>query len=424
MIARADSRPPRARGRPLGPVLIAVAALTLLVALVGSATAQSQASFRKFLEELWPEAKAFGIRRTTYDAALKGVDLDTTLPDLVLPGKEQTEPRGQAEFTRTPSEYLNTTQLARLAEQGIALKEKHAAALAKIEREIGVQGHYVLAIWGRETAFGHANLQHYAIQVLANEAYLGRRKDMFRNELLHALKMLDAGVITRDKMKSSWAGAMGLTQFMPSEYFTTAYDLDGDGKKDIWNSVPDALASAANQLKQKGWVAGQTWGYEVVVPKNFNFMMANRSKILTIREWEHLGIRRAGDKPFPRGTDRAFLMIPAGSQGPGFLMLNNFRVIMRYNPAEAYALAIGHLSDRLRGAEPFLQPWPRHERVLSRDERMEMQQLLVRRGFDIGEPDGNFGPKTRAAIRDFQARAGLVPDGFPTATVLAKLRGN
>jgi membrane-bound lytic murein transglycosylase B len=161
-----------------------------------------------------------------------------------------------------------------------------------------------------------------------------------------------------------------------------------------------------------------------VIPQNFNFMHADRAIVKTIHEWERLGITRAGGKGFPRGSDRAFLMVPAGSQGPGFLMLNNFRVIMRYNPSEAYALAIGHLSDRLRGGDAFVQNWPRHERVLTRDERMEMQQLLARRGFDIGEPDGRFGAKTRAAIRDYQARSGLVPDGFATQTVLARLRGS
>jgi hypothetical protein len=211
---------------------------------------------------------------------------------------------------------------------------------------------------------------------------------------------------------------------MPTVYKSYAVDADGDGHRDLTTSVPDLVFSTANYFKKHNWESGQTWGYEVVVPKNFNFLMADRSRVMTIREWEQLGIRRAGDKPFPRTTDRAFLMIPAGSQGPGFLMLNNFRVIMRYNPAEAYALAIGHLSDRLRGGDPFIQPWPRHERVLTRDERAELQQLLAQRGFDIGTPDGNLGPKTRAAIRDFQARSGLIADGFPSTTVLARLRGS
>ena len=188
------------------------------------------------------------------------------LPDLVLPGKS--EVKGQAEFTRTPAQYLSATYLAKLGEQGRTLQTQHAPWLAKIERELGVQRQFVLAIWGRETAFGaHQARRYYVIKALATQAYLGRRKDMFRNELLHALKMLQDGVRTRETLTGSWAGAMGLTQFMPSEFYTVAYDLDGDGRKDIWGSVPDALGSAANQLRAKGWVPNQTWGYEVRLPR-------------------------------------------------------------------------------------------------------------------------------------------------------------
>jgi membrane-bound lytic murein transglycosylase B len=199
-------------------------------------------------------------------------------------------------------------------------------------------------------------------------------------------------------------------------------DFDGDGRRDVVDSIPDLIASTANNLKKDGWAAGQTWGYEVVVPQGFNFMLADRSKQLTIKEWEQLGIRRAGAKSFARTSDRAYLLVPAGAQGPGFLMLQNFRVIMKYNPAEAYALAIGHLADRLRGGEAFVQAWPRHERVLSADERQELQQRLAQRGYDVGEPDGRLGAKTRAALRNFQASVGHVPDGFASATVLERLR--
>ncbi len=188
------------------------------------------------------------------------------------------------------------------------------------------------------------------------------------------------------------------------------------------NSIPDLIASTANNLKKDGWVSGQTWGYEVVLPQSFNFMLADRSRMMTIREWERAGLRRAGGKTFPRGDDRAFLLVPAGAQGPGFLMLNNFRVIMKYNPAEAYALAIGHLADRLRGGEPIVQAWPRQERVLTRQERYELQQLLAQRGFDVGEPDGRLGGKTRTALRQFQTSVGSVPDGFASATILDRLR--
>src|SRR5204862_8145256 len=188
-------------------------------------------------------------------------------------------------------------------------------------------------------------------------------------------------------------------------------------------ALPDVIASTANNLKKDGWVPGQTWGYEVVVPQGFDFLLADRSRQMTMRQWEQLGIRRAGDKPFPRSDDRAYLLIPAGAEGPGFLMLQNFRVIMKYNPAEAYALAIGHLADRLRGGTPFVQDWPRHERVLTREERYELQQHLAARGYEVGEPDGRLGGRTRSALRQFQSSVGEVPDGFASAAVLERLRG-
>jgi hypothetical protein len=223
-------------------------------------------------------------------------------------------------------------------------------------------------------------------------------------------------------MRGSWAGAFGPTQFMPTAFKRYAVDFDRDGRRDVVDSIPDIIASTANNLKRDGWVTGQTWGYEVVVPATFDFTLADRARWMPVREWERAGITRAADKPFPRPDDRAFLLVPAGVQGPGFLMLANFRVILRYNPAEAYALAIGHLADRLRGAPPFVQRWPRYERVLSRGERLELQQMLGRHGYDVGEQDGHLGAKTRAAIRDFQTHLGRVPDGFASIAILNQLR--
>jgi hypothetical protein len=209
---------------------------------------------------------------------------------------------------------------------------------------------------------------------------------------------------------------------MPTAFRRFAVDFDHDGRRDVVDSIPDILASTAHNLKKDGWLSGQTWGYEVVVPANFNFTLADHLRWMTVRHWERAGITRASGRSFPRPDERAFLLVPAGIQGPGFLMLQNFRVIMRYNPAEAYALAIGHLADRLRGAPPFVQRWPRYERVLTRDERLELQQLLERRGYDVGEPDGQLGAKTRAAIRAFQARIGRVPDGYASSGILDQLR--
>ena len=205
---------------------------------------------------------------------------------------------------------------------------------------------------------------------------------------------------------------------MPTAFKRFAVDFDRDGRRDVIDSVPDLIASTANNLRKDGWVTGQAWGFEVVVPATFDFMLAENRRTMTIRDWERHGLTRAGGKAFARGDDTAFLLVPAGVQGPGFLMLANFRAIMNYNPAEAYALAIGHLADRLRGGEAFVQNWPRYERVLSRNERLELQQLLVRHGYDVGEPDGHFGVRTRDAIRDFQVKVGQVPDGFASAVAL------
>jgi membrane-bound lytic murein transglycosylase B len=210
---------------------------------------------------------------------------------------------------------------------------------------------------------------------------------------------------------------------MPTAFKRYAVDADGDGKRDVVDDAADLIASTANNLKKDGWQTGQSWGYEVVVPKDFNYMLADRAKMMTMSQWEHLGIKRANNQPFARPTDKAYLLAPAGAEGPGFLMLQNFRVIMKYNPAEAYALAIGHFADRLRGGAPFIQPWPRQERELSRAERLELQQLLAQRGFYKGTPDGQFGGETRQALRNFQASIGTPADGFATADVLERLRG-
>src|SRR5262245_41090963 len=278
---------------------MALAACLLWQSRAPEAVAQNADGFRQFLDRLWPEAKAQGVSRATFDAAFRGVALDLTLPDLVLPGRKESDAKGQAEFTRTPAEYLNASYLASLAGQAKALLVKHRADLDKIEREIGVPGPVVLAIWGRESAFGSHRSPHYAIQALATQAYLGRRKEMFRTELIYALRMLQDGVRTRETMNASWAGAMGLTQFMPSEYYMLAYDFDGDGRKDIWGSVPDALASAANQLRAKGWVAGQPWGFEVRLPAGTSCRIEGPAQARSVHEWAKLGVVRARGQAFP-----------------------------------------------------------------------------------------------------------------------------
>lgn len=400
--------------------LILALVLIALETFVSSASAQAPDAFRRFLDALWPEAQAMGISRPTFDAALRGVEPDLALPDLVLPGKSDV--KGQAEFTRTPAQYLSAPFLAKLADQGRALRTEHARWLDKIERELGVQPQFVLAIWGRETAFGAHKSTYYVVKALATQAYLGRRKDLFRTELLYALKMLQDGVRTRDTLTGSWAGAMGLTQFMPSEFYTVAYDLDGDGRKDIWGSVPDALGSAANQLRAKGWVAGQSWGYEVRLPKDVSCLQEGPDNSKPLKEWVKLGVTRAGgDFPVAALDQQAFVLTPAGSYGPAFLALENFLVIKRYNMSDLYALFVGSLGDRIAGGGAFVTPWA-DIRQLPAKGIEGIQEGLKSQGYSVSVIDGKAGMNTRSLIGAYQKANNLKVDCWPTEALLGHVR--
>src|SRR4051812_6909846 len=374
---------------------------------------QAAANFTGCLEGLWPQASRRGVPRAVFDAQLRGLTPDLRIMDLL---------DGQPEFTKSFWDYLDLLVSDARIEAGRAILAQHRAAFDAVEKAYGVDRHYIAAIWGVESNYSTQIGDRSVIRSTATLACIGRRQAYFTEELLSALEILARGDVRAEHLKGSWAGAFGPTQFMPTAFKRYAVDFDRDGRRDVVDSIPDLIASTANNLKKDGWVTGQTWGYEVVVPQGFNYLLADRSRNLTLREWERAGIRRAGGKAFARPNDRAYLLIPAGAQGPGFLMLPNFRVIMKYNPSEAYAMAIGHLADRLRGGPPFVQPWPRQERVLTRAERNELQQLLAQHGYDVGEPDGRLGAKTRVALRQFQAAKGLVPDGFASATILDHLR--
>ncbi len=390
------------------------------LSLTGPAV-RAEENFQRFLESLWPQAQAYGVARKTFDTALRGLEPDLTLPDLVLPGRDKPVEKGQAEFTRAPQEYLDKAYLVRLAGEGKTLLARHAAALAAIERELGVDRYSVLAIRGRETAFGNHKLPHDAIRVLATQAWLGRRKEMFQTELLYALKMLEAGVPRAD-MRASWAGAMGLTQFMPSEYFVHTHDLDGDGRVDIFRSVADALASAARQLKGKGWVSGQTWGYEVRVPATADCSLEGPTQARPLAEWAKLGFARAGQRAWsPKElAQEAYLMMPAGAYGPAFLVLENYKVIRRYNTSDLYAVFVGHLADRIAGGGDFEAGWggtgPQRTRVIE-----EIQQRLRAKGYDVEKIDGKVGSNTRKVIGSYQKANGLKIDCWPSDAVLAHL---
>ena len=372
------------------------------------------ANFHNCLEGLWPAAAHRGVSRQTFDAQTANLEPDLRIMDLL---------DAQPEFTKSFWDYLDLLVSEERIAKGREILAANRATFDAVEKAYGVDRHVITAIWGVESNFSTAVGERSVVRSTATLACIGRRQAYFRDEFLAALEILQRGDVSPDHLKGSWAGAFGPTQFMPTAFKRYAVDFDGDGKRDVVDSIPDLIASTANNLRKDGWVPGQTWGYEVVIPKGFNYLLADRSRQFALREWERLGVRRVGDHAFAHPEARAYLLVPAGARGPGFLMLNNFHVIMKYNPAEAYALAIGHLGDRLRGGGPIVQPWPRDERVLTRAEVYELQQRLATRGFDAGEPNGRFGAKSRAALRDFQARAGLVPDGFASADMLERLRG-
>jgi membrane-bound lytic murein transglycosylase B len=362
---------------------------------------------------MWPDAARRGITRENYDRFTAGLTPDLHIMDLL---------DAQPEFTKAPWDYLDLLVSDDRIARGRALLTQYAPVFAAMQRTYGVDPAIVAAIWGVESDYGTLGGTRPVIRSTGTLACVGRRRDYFREEFLSTLEILQRGDVPPEHLIGSWAGAFGPTQFMPTTFKRYAVDFDGDGHRDVVDSVPDVIASTANNLKMDGWVPGETWGYEVVLPQNFDYMLADRSKQMTLHQWQSLGVRRANNGAFPHPEDKAYLLVPAGARGPAFLMLQNFHVIMKYNPAEAYALAIGYLADRMRGGPPFVQNWPRDERVLTTDERYELQQLLAQHGFNIGQPDGLLGPQTRIAIRSFQASVGQIPDGFASSEVLDRLR--
>jgi membrane-bound lytic murein transglycosylase B len=382
--------------------------------MTAAAIRQAAANFPYCVANLWTDAARRNISRDSFDRYTAGLTPDLRIMDFV---------DAQPEFTKAVWDYLDILVTDERLTRGREVLTTHRAAFDAVEKAYGVDRHILAAIWGIESKYSTMAGDRSVLRSTATLACVGRRQAYFKDEFLSALEILHRGDLTPDQLKGSWAGAFGATQFMPTAFKRSAVDFDGDGRRDVVGSVADILASTANKFKKDGWRGGETWGYEVEVPRGFNFALADRSKNITIGQWEKLGIRRAGGKPFPRHSDTAYLLVPGGAGGPGFLMLHNFRVIMRYNPAEAYALAIGHFADRLRGGPPLMQAWPREERVLSRAERLELQQLLSQRGYYRGEPDGNLGAGTRDAVRSFQAAIGAPADGFASSSVLERLRG-
>jgi len=397
-----------------------VATALFIAGLAFPAQAQSQAGFQRWVANFWPNARAAGISRSTYEQGFRGVRLDPAVLE---------KARYQPEFVRPLWDYVDSAVSEKRLENGKAKLREYSRLLDALERTYGVDRHILVAIWGMESSYGQVldnpKIVKSVIQSLATLAYADRRRARFgRQQLIAALKILQRGDISPPGLTGSWAGAMGHTQFIPTTYNAYAVDFDGDGRRNIWTSPADALASAAHYLKKSGWVGGKTWGYEVVLPRRFDYRLADGDTTRTLGQWQKLGIRRAGGRSFPRPGDRAELLLPGGANGPAFLLLRNHFVIKRYNNATSYALAIGHLADRLRGGGAFAQAWPRSERPLSKTELRELQLQLARTGHYKGSIDGKIGPMSRAAIRAYQVRAGLAADGYAGALLLNRLRGS
>jgi len=395
-------------------------ALSIALALDTSARA-ADAAFAAFLQSTWPEAQKFGVSRATFDAATRGLEPDLSLPDLAIPGRVQRQP-GQPEFVQTPADYLKESSFNRLADKGRRLNAQYRPVLDRIEREFGVPGTIILAIWGRESDYSTHYGGHDAIQMIATQAYTGRRKDFFRNQFLYALKMLQDGV-PRSEMRSSWGGAMGLTQFLPSEFYKYGVDFDGDGKVDIWTSVPDALASAAKQLVGEGWERDKPWALEVRVPANVDCTVADPDRKMPLADWIKAGFTPArGRKPPAKDlSEPASLILPAGTYGPGFLIFHNYFALKEYNFSDLYVLFVGHLSDRIAGGGPFEAPW--QPVVQMRTAGLEeMQKRMTALGLYGDKLDGKAGMKTRLALGAYQKRNGLKLDCWPTQAVLDHMR--
>jgi membrane-bound lytic murein transglycosylase B len=387
-----------------------VAALMLLVSAVPSTRADD---FQAWVARFWPTAKAAGITRQTYDLAFKGMTPDPKVVEAA---------NFQPEYVKPIGEYIDRVVSDKRVETGKTKLVENKALLDVIEKRYGVDRHIVVAIWGVESNFGTQPGDMNVIRSLATLIYTGTKAKFAKPQLIMALKILQHGDVSYEAMNGSWAGAMGHTQFIPTTYQSYAVDYDGDGKRDIWNDVPDALASTASYLKVSGWRPGESWGYEVSLPKGFNPAKVSEATSKTLADWGKLGLVRANGAPYPRPSDRATLFAPAGTNGPAFLVLNNFRAILHYNVAKSYALAVGHLSDRLRGEGTFVHSWPTDETHLSFDQRMELQRLLVAKGLMTGDPDGVIGPATLEALKTYQRANKLPVDGFPSQTLLQMLR--
>ena len=393
--------------------VIAAASLSLAL-LMPAGPAFADAGFRQWVAGFRATAVQSGVSGALYDQAFRDIrDIDPMVLE-----KARTQP----EFTAPAWDYFDN----RVHDQSVAVGQQMAKKwkpwLDRIEARFGVDRYILLAIWSMESNYGEIlkrdDIMRNVVRSLATLAYADPKRAKFaRTQLIAALKILQTGDIDESHLSGSWAGAMGHTQFIPTSYLHYAVDMDGNGKRDIWNSIPDALATAANLLKKNGWQAGKTWGYEVTLPAG---KLPGGSK--TLSQWQALGVARANGKPFKNGGDKATLKLPDGRNGPAFLMIKNFSVIKAYNNADKYALAVGLLADEIAGSNGLVQDWKRPFTKLSFEERQELQQRLSQHGLYDGKFDGKIGDGSKSAIMAFQAKAGLTQDGYPSMEVLKWLR--
>ena len=373
----------------------------------------SYATFGQWRAAFRAKAIGQGVRAGVFDQAFAGVGVNDRVVEL---------DNRQPEFTRAIWEYLDSAVSKSRIDTGRAKAAEFDRTLRLIETAYGVDKEVIVAVWGLESAYGFNYGSIPVIESLATLAYDGRRQKFAEEQLISALKIIQSGDVTPGRMVGSWAGAMGHTQFIPTSYDAYAVDFTGDGRRDVWSDDPsDALASTANYLARFGWVLGAPWGVEVTLPADFDYASADQSIRRPVADWRAAGVTAVGGGAVPDHGDAAILL-PAGANGPAFAVYKNFRVIKRYNNATSYAMAVGHLSDRIRGDGPFVAAWPRDDRPLSRTEKKEMQSLLTRLGFSTGGVDGIIGPNSRKAIRAFQRARGLTPDGYASDKFLATLR--
>jgi lytic murein transglycosylase len=406
----------------------AFAACVLLLANPALAAVDKPAAERAFQawlkSDIWPAAKSAGVSRATFDAAFNGVTLDWSLPELTPPGAPQHLPPSdtQAEFG-SPRTYFNESRLNNEVQHGRQRLKAHANTIAAIEQRYGVPGPILIALWARESSFGNAKLPYPAIRALATQAFIGFRRVTFRPELVAALVILEKHDIDPKGMRSSWAGALGQPQFLPTQFLKYAVDFDGDGRRDIWNSVPDVLASMANYLRAEGWNPERGWGLEVKVPGSVTCALEGPEQGKPVDEWARLGVAKVDGSalPGPGRSRRSFLLMPAGRFGPAFLVSENFYVLKEYNYSDLYALYIGHLADRLANNSRFAGAWG-DIGIFKRADVQRMQEALVAQGHDVGKVDGLVGFKTRIAVGLWQAKSGKAPTCFPDAALVKSIR--